>query len=80
MQSLYGKVVAGVSKLAKKSGVRAAVLAGQVKVVKKEYEGIGITDALGCKTEDMSIDYARKNCRELLYGAAQKFAKKYLCR
>jgi len=79
-QSLYGKVVAGVSKLAMKSKVCVAVLAGQVKISKQEYQDIGISDAISCKTKNMSFAYAKKNCRELLYAAAQGFARKYLCR
>jgi glycerate kinase len=86
-QSLYGKVVAGVSKLAVQSsagrlmaGVRVAVLAGQVNIPKQEYQDIGIFDAISCKAEDMSVDYAMRNCRELLYAAAQRFSRKYLCR
>jgi glycerate kinase len=78
-QSLYGKVVAGVSRLAVQSGVCVVVLAGQVNIAKEEYQAIGISDAIGCKSEDESIDYAMRNCRELLYAAAQRFARKYLC-
>ncbi len=77
-QSLYGKVVSGIAALASRSHTRAAVLAGQVSVPKKEYQKLGIIAAISCKSDDMSLDYAVKNSRLLLRSAAQRFAKQYL--
>jgi len=77
-QSLRGKVVCGIARMALESHTRLAVLAGQVTVPKQEYQKLGIITAIGCRTDDMSLDYAMKNCRLLLCSAAQKFAKEKL--
>jgi glycerate kinase len=77
-QSLYGKVVSGILKLASQSHTRLAVLAGQIKISKQEYEKIGITAAKSCRDENMPIEYALENSRALLYSAAQRFATQYL--
>ena len=79
-QSLRGKVVSGIARMAFKSHTRLAVLAGQVTVGKLEYQKLGIITAVGCRTNDMSLDYAMKNCRSLLHRAAQQFAKEHLSR
>ncbi len=77
-QSLYGKVVSGILTMTSQSHNRVAVLAGQVNIPQEEYQKIGIATAISCKDNYMSLDYALKNSRELLYSAAQHFAKKYL--
>ena len=77
-QSLYGKVVSGIAALAQQSNTKIAVLAGQVSVPKKEYQKLGIVTAVGCKSGDMSLDYALKNCRTLLCDAARNFAEQNL--
>ncbi len=77
-QSLYGKVVSGILKMASQSHTRVAVLAGQVNIPPEEYEKIGIATAISCRDENMSLDYALKNSRELLFLAAKRFAKQYL--
>jgi len=79
-QSLYGKVVSGIAKIASQSNTRLAVIAGQVKVQQKQYQKIAIVTAISCKKDDMSLDYALANCRTLLYSAAKRFARQYLCR
>ncbi len=79
-QSLRGKVVSGIAKMALESHTRLAVLAGQVTVPQQEYGKLGIITAIGCRTNDMSLDYALKNCRALLGRAAQQFAKEHLSR
>ena len=78
-QSLMGKVVSGVSGLARQFGVRVAVIAGQVRIKREEYQELGIITATGCKRKKMSLDDALSNCRELLGARAEEFAKKYLC-
>jgi glycerate kinase len=77
-QSLYGKVVSGIASLALKSHARLAVIAGEVSVPEKEYQKLGITTAIGCRTKRMSLDYALENSRQLLRSAGQHFAKEYL--
>ena len=54
-QSLYGKVVTGISKIASKAKVRIAVIAGQVKLSKEEYQKIGIATAISCKPDIMDL-------------------------
>ena len=78
-QSLYGKVVSGILTTALQSHTRLAVLAGHVNMPKQEYQKIGIAAAISCRDEKMSLDYALENSRALLYSAAQRFAKQYLC-
>ena len=77
-QSLYGKVVSGVLKMARQSNTRVAVIAGQVKLSKAEYRKVGITAAISTKPDDMPLDDALKNSRKLLFSAAQRFAGQYL--
>jgi glycerate kinase len=77
-QSLYGKVVSGILKMASQSHARVAVLAGQVNIPPEEYEKIGIAAAISSRQDNMSLDYALENSRELLYSAAERFAKEYL--
>lgn len=79
-QSLYGKVVAGIAKIASQSDTRLVVIAGQVTVPQQQYQKLGIATAIACKGNDMSLDYALANCRTLLYSAAKRFANQYLCR
>lgn len=77
-QSLYGKVVSGIADMASKSHTLIAVISGEVSVPEKEYQKLGITAAIACRTKDMSLDYALANSRKLLHSAAQHFAKEYL--
>ena len=77
-QSLYGKVVSGISKIASQTGTRIAVLAGQVNVSPSQYNKLGIVTAIACKTPDMSLDYSLKNSRDLLCRAAEQFVKVHL--
>ena len=77
-QSLCGKVVSGILKMASQSHTRLAVLAGQVNMPQQEYQKIGIAAAISCRQDNMSLDYALENSRALLYSAAQRFAKQYL--
>ena len=77
-QSLYGKVVSGIAKMASQGKCRLGVIAGSINVPQQEYEKIGIVGAFGCKTDDMTLDYTIENSRELLSFAAQRFAEEYL--
>ena len=77
-QSLRGKVVSGIAKAVAQSNAKLAVIAGHVAVSPTEYRKLGITTAIGCRTGEMSLDYALKNCRPLLADAAQKFAAEQL--
>ncbi|MBN2589451.1 MAG: glycerate kinase [Sedimentisphaerales bacterium] len=77
-QSLYGKVVAGISKIANKAKVRISVIAGQVRLDKSEYKKIGIVSAHSCKPENMNLEEALEKSRELLASAAKKFVNENL--
>lgn len=77
-QSLRGKVVAGVLKLARQSGTRLALVAGQVNLPAYEYDKLGIAAAFSCRQDSMSLHYALENSRSLLREAAQRFAKDHL--
>ena len=79
-QSLRGKVVSGISKMASLSHTRLAVIAGQVDVPRNKYQKLGIITAVSCRINNMSLDYALTNCRSLLHGAAQQFAREYLAK
>jgi len=78
-QSLRGKVVSGVLKMARESGVKVAVLAGKVNIPKEQYTRAGIEIAMPCKQDNMTDDYALQNSRDLLHAAAKRFAGKCLC-
>jgi glycerate kinase len=77
-QSLHGKVVSGVLKMARQSNTRVAVLAGQVRLPEEQWRENGIAAAIATKPDDMPLDYALKNSRALLFSAAQTLAKQYL--
>ena len=77
-QSLSGKVISGVLKMAHQTNTRVAVIAGQVKIPEAEYKKLGITAAIAAKPDDMSLDEALSKSRTLLASAAERFAGKYL--
>ncbi|MGB2865004.1 MAG: glycerate kinase, partial [Sedimentisphaerales bacterium] len=77
-QSLYGKVISGILKMARQTNTRVAVIAGQVNIPKDEYRNIGITAAIPAKPDDMPLDEALTNSRSLLGSAARRFATQYL--
>jgi glycerate kinase len=79
-QSLRGKVVSGVAKIASQSNTRLAVLAGRITVPQTEFGKLAISTAVSCRTNDMPLDYALRNCRTLLRSATQKFAAQHLTR
>lgn len=79
-QSLRGKVVSGVLQMARESGVKVAVLAGKVNIPQEESRRAGIEVALSCKTDEMSLDYALKNARKLLYERTKSFVEQHLGR
>ena len=79
-QSLSGKVVAGILKLARQTSTRVAVLAGQVNIPPKEYTQMGIEAAVATKPDDMPLDEALKNSRSLLRSATRHLIETYLIR
>ncbi|MHC4167748.1 MAG: glycerate kinase [Planctomycetota bacterium] len=77
-QSLYGKVVSGILKLAKQSDTRVAVLAGQVRIGRDEHRKAGIEVAVATKPDDMPLEAALENSRDLLAAAARRLVREYL--
>jgi glycerate 2-kinase len=73
-QSLRGKVVSSVVKLARQHGVKVAVLAGAVKLSKPRWRRAGVTQALAIQPTGMSTAKAMAQADELLCAAAQQFA------
>ena len=77
-QSLFGKVIAGVLKMARQSNTHVAVLAGQVNIPPEEYSKMGIDIAIATKPDNMPLDKALKDSQTLLRSAARHFVEKYL--
>ena len=77
-QSLSGKVVSGILELAKQSDTRVAVLAGQVHMGPDEYRRAGIEVAIASKPDDMPLEAAIENSRDLLARAARRLVREYL--
>jgi len=77
-QSLRGKVVSGVARIARAGGARTAVMAGQVCLPSHVYRTCGIEVAIACLQEPMSLPYAFSHSEELLAQAACRFAQEYL--
>ncbi len=77
-QSLRGKVVHGAAKLARKHGVKVAVIAGSVQVSEKKYRAEGIELALPTMKPGMTLDEALARAEELLAETARSFAGKFL--
>lgn len=77
-QSLRGKVVSGVSRLARAAGARVGVIAGQVLLPAEVYRQSGIEAAEACMNKGMPLDEALTRSRELLAQATQRFALTHL--
>jgi len=77
-QSLYGKVVSGVLKLARQSNTRVAVLAGQVRIDADECRRAGIEAAIASKPDDMPLNEALEKSRDLLASAAERLVREYI--
>jgi glycerate kinase len=75
-QSLQGKVVSGIAQSARGSGTKVAVLAGDVKLTRQEYNEGGVHEAIGAKNSDMTLEYALANSEKLLKDAASRLADK----
>ena len=71
-QSLRGKVVAGVTALARKHGVKVAVLAGRVKLGEATWRQAGIEIAQAIAPTTLSTTEAMRRAPELLAAAAGK--------
>jgi glycerate kinase len=77
-QSLRGKVVSGVLRVARAAGAKVAVCAGQVHLEPQTYRKAGIETAVACMQARMELDYALAHSAELLNSAARRLAREYL--
>ena len=73
-QSLRGKVVSGIVRLAKQTGAEVAVIAGQVLLSPDDYRSFGIAEVVSCMNTNTTVDYAIENAETLLADAAKKWA------
>ena len=77
-QSMRGKVVSGVARVARQGGARVAVIAGQVVLAPSVYQEAGIEAAWACMQPGMDLPFAMEHGRELLADAAARFAAQHL--
>jgi glycerate kinase len=78
-QSLRGKVVSGVTRVAREAGARVGVLAGQVRLAPEVYRRAGIEAAVACREAGMELDYAMTHGATLLEAAARRFVRDHIC-
>jgi glycerate kinase len=73
-QSLRGKVVSGLAKLARAAGVKVAVVAGRVELPRQLYRRAGIELAVATMRPGMALERALQNAGRLLAAATRKLA------
>lgn len=74
-QSVQGKVVDGVQRLAKAAGTKTGVIAGCVKLAEIEWRAAGVEWVATLQPEGMSTEESIARSRELLFEAAAFFAR-----
>ncbi len=74
-QSVQGKVVDGVARLAKKAGAKTGVFAGTVLLTEPEWRAAGIDTVYRLNPPGMSLDEAISRSREHLVKAGAAFAQ-----
>jgi glycerate kinase len=77
-QSLRGKVVSGVTKLAREAGAKAVVIAGRVEISRKLYRRAGIELAIPTMRPSMPLEQAMRRADTLLLDTAAQFAQEHL--
>ncbi len=77
-QSLCGKVISGILRVAKKTKTRIAVIAGTVKLAEEEWRRAGISAALQLREPGMTIPESIAREPELLNARIAEFAKRNL--
>lgn len=77
-QSLRGKVVSGIVRMAAQYGVKAAVIAGSVKVSDDECRARGLEFAWPTAPAEMPMEVALRTAREDLQAAGRRFAEEWL--
>jgi glycerate kinase len=79
-QSLSGKVISGILKIARQTNTRIAVIAGQVNIPMAECKKLGISIAIPTKSDDMPLAEALAESQTLLASAAKHFTTRYLAK
>jgi glycerate 2-kinase len=74
-QSVQGKVVDGVARLAKQAGAKTAVFAGTVRLTEPEWRAAGVDVVYALNPPGMDLDEAISRSREHLVKAGATFAK-----
>ena len=74
-QSLQGKVVDGVQRLAAGAGVKTGVIAGCILLSEDEWRAAGVSFAESLQPEGMSTEESIRRSRELLVAAGAAFAR-----
>jgi glycerate kinase len=74
-QSMQGKVVDGVTRLAQKAGAKTGVIAGCVLLTEEEWRAAGVSFAAALRQTGMSTEESMRRSRELLFATAAAFAK-----
>ena len=74
-QSVQGKVVDGVQRLAKAAGAKIGVIAGCVKLSETEWRAAGVEWVETLQPGDMTAEESIARSRELLFEAAAAFAR-----
>ena len=77
-QSLCGKVISGILRVAEKTRTRIAVIAGTVKLTEDEWRRAGITAALQLREPGMSVEESIAREPELLAARVREFAMRYI--
>lgn len=77
-QSMRGKVVSGVARVARQGGARVGVIAGQILLADHVFRNAGIEAALACMQPGMDLQFALEHCEELLAQVAGRFAMLHL--
>lgn len=74
-QSVQGKVIDGVQRLAKEAGARTGVIAGCVSLSEAQWHEAGIDRTASLQPPGMSTEESIRRSRELLFEAAGAFAR-----
>lgn len=77
-QSLNGKVVSGITNLAKQTNTKIAVIAGKVDLSEDQWKQYGIDTVLSCQPQGMNEYEAMAQAHRLLGSTTARFATDHL--
>jgi glycerate kinase len=66
-------VVSGVTRVARRQGVKVAVIAGQVCLAPEDYHAAGVEAAVPCMVDGMSLEDAMAHSERMLAQAAHRW-------